>query len=292
MTTVCLKFNSLYNLTRFDTINNSWETIALNTSMFDNSIDALQLTEFSTNFYKNKLYILRGFVPSNDKQAQDHNIKLGILDYKESQWSWSLILDEAGSIYNSTVDTKYSLIYNDQLILISGKHAEKDSDRFQVFDLNSQRIKPTMKASYIESDTENTNSTGPRSSRDIYYTIGVSVGFTVAIMLAIFYFYLKYKYNKTSPRNRDSEPKKSMEAVWSNPEEQNIEHILYGVKENDIYFNSDIIYSKLKLKNHMPEIANNTQVYFTPLPGTISSSTTLYSYSSNFSAKSSNNTLN
>jgi hypothetical protein len=117
------KVSSIYKLTRFDTVNNSWDSITVNSSMLDSSIASLHLTKFSTNFYKDKLYILGGFAEINEKQALNLNSKLGILDYKKSQWSWSSLLDNAGSAYNSTVDPKYSLIYNDQIILISGKYS-------------------------------------------------------------------------------------------------------------------------------------------------------------------------
>jgi hypothetical protein len=115
------KVSSIYKLTRFDTVNNSWDSITVNSSMLDSSIASLHLTKFSTNFYKDKLYILGGFAESNEKQALNLNSKLGILDYKKSQWSWSSVLDNTGSTYSSIVDSKYSLIYNGQIILISGK---------------------------------------------------------------------------------------------------------------------------------------------------------------------------
>ncbi|KXN65713.1 hypothetical protein CONCODRAFT_12617 [Conidiobolus coronatus NRRL 28638] len=102
------KINSIYNLTKFDTVTNNWK-----------------LTEFSANFYSNKVYTLGGSATSNEKQAPDRNTKLGILDYNGNQWSWSPVFDDAGNIFNSPVEAKSSLIFNDQIILTSGKNVEK-----------------------------------------------------------------------------------------------------------------------------------------------------------------------
>jgi hypothetical protein len=115
------KVSSIYNLVKFDTVTNYWESTVLNTSMFDSSIASLQLTDFSINFYKNKVYTLGGLATSNDRNTTDHNTKLGILDYSRNQWSWSPVFDKNGNVYGSYIEAKYSIIYNHQIILISGK---------------------------------------------------------------------------------------------------------------------------------------------------------------------------
>jgi hypothetical protein len=115
------KVNSIYNLTKFDTATNNWQSIALNTSMFDSSVASLQLTEFSANFYKNKIYALGGLATSNDRKIPDRNTKVGILDYNTNQWSWSPVFDGSGNVYSSPVEAKSSLVFNNQIILTSGK---------------------------------------------------------------------------------------------------------------------------------------------------------------------------
>jgi hypothetical protein len=115
------KVNSIYKLTRFDTVTNSWESVALNVSLFDRSITTIQLTEFSANFYNNKVFLLGGLVTSNDKQNQDHNSKIGILDYKSNEWIWSPVVNDSGNFYSSPIEAKISLLFNDQVILTSGK---------------------------------------------------------------------------------------------------------------------------------------------------------------------------
>jgi hypothetical protein len=152
-------------------------------------------------------------------------------------------------------------------------------------------MKPTIKASYKESNSENISEARYKSVMSDEYTRWVAIGFTVVIMLFLFYIYLKYIYNKAPLQNRNPEPKKSMEAVWSSPVESNMQGILYSTKETDIYFNTDITNSSIMFKNHIFEISNNSQGSFMDLAETNNTSITLNSNSSNYEAKSSGATL-
>jgi hypothetical protein len=151
-------------------------------------------------------------------------------------------------------------------------------------------MKPTMKASHMESSSGNIGEDSHYPIVYYEYTRWVAIGFTVVIMLILFYIYLKYIY-KTPPQNRNSKPKKSMEAVWSNPEESNMEHILYSTKETDIYFNTDITNSGITFNSHIFETSDSSQRTFMPLSETNNTSLTLCSNSSNYNAKSSDATL-
>ncbi|KXN65715.1 hypothetical protein CONCODRAFT_12619 [Conidiobolus coronatus NRRL 28638] len=268
------KDNSIYNLKKFDIVTNIWESISLNTSMFDSSVASLQFTELSVNFYNNRVLTLGGLVASNENKQPSNNRYLGILDFKENQWRWSPVLDEGGDIFNRPILAKFSLIYNDQIILISDHSSINEGEGFQVFNLTSQRMQSTLK--FTKSDTANLNGLIDQSSVLPAYAITlISVSCTVLIMLIIFFIYLKYNRNNATLQNLNTEPKKSMEAIWSNPEDLNMEYIIYGIKDNDSYFNSDTKYSVSKLENPIVDKVSNTQGYFTSTLGSTNISRTL-----------------
>ncbi|KXN71223.1 hypothetical protein CONCODRAFT_6116, partial [Conidiobolus coronatus NRRL 28638] len=225
-------------------------------------------------------YALGGLATSNGKQSPDLNTKLGILDYNGNQWSWSPVFDDAGNIYSSSIEAKSTLLYNDQIILTSGKSIEKDSDGFQVFNLTSRRMQSYLKV--IKSDKGNSNQTNGQPALPGYANALIAVGSILLIILIIFIIYRKYNRNKTNPQSCNTEPKNSMEAAWSNPEDPNMDYIINGIKEKDIRSNSEIKHSNLKLENTMIEKSNCTQEYTAPPPRTTNTSITLHSNSSNY----------
>jgi hypothetical protein len=115
------KVNSVYNLTKFDTITNNLESIAVNSDLFNSSVLSLQLTDFSAIFYNNQVYALGGQVIGSQKQIIEYSSKLGTLSFRENRWSWSPISDDAGNNYNSPIEAESSILFNDQIILTSGK---------------------------------------------------------------------------------------------------------------------------------------------------------------------------
>ncbi|KXN67330.1 hypothetical protein CONCODRAFT_19696 [Conidiobolus coronatus NRRL 28638] len=276
------KVNSIYNLTKFDTVTNNLESITVKSSMFDSSVPSLQLTDFSANFYNRKVYALGGMAISNEKQTPERNSKIGTLGFNDNQWSWSPINDEAGNIYNSPVEAKSSMLFNDQIILTSGKGIEKDSDGFQVFNLITQKMQSTLK--FTKSDN-NSNQTNGQSGLPGYAIALIAVGSTVLLLIFVFFAYIRYKRNKESSLNYDNESNESMEAIFSNPEDPSMEYILLGTKKDGIYFNTDIWYSGWIWENPMHEKANITQVFMPPSPESTGTSTTLHTNSSNTQSK-------
>lgn len=140
-----------------------------------------------------------------------------------------------------------------------------------------------LKASVLESDADNRSGTQDQSSTIPSYAITlIAVSCTVLAMLIIFFIYLKYNRNKETPQNLKTEPKKLMEAIWSNPVDPNMVHNIYEVKENSIYFDSEFKYYGLKLTRPLFEKPISAQRYPAPSVGTTNTSTTLQSKSSNY----------
>jgi hypothetical protein len=113
------KYNSLYNLTIFDTFANNWEIINIRPDIFDTNIATLKFHSFSAQVYNNKIIVI-GMLVGEDNYFSGYNSPyMGILDYNSKTWTWIQVYGEDGSKYNSGIYTDYIFVYNDQLIAYS-----------------------------------------------------------------------------------------------------------------------------------------------------------------------------
>jgi hypothetical protein len=135
------------------------------------------------------------------------------------------------------------------------------------------------------SDNDSSNQANDQSALPGYAIALIAVGSTVLLLIIIFFAYIRYKRNKTSSLDYDNEANESLEAIFSTPEEPNMEYILLGIKKDGIYFNTDIWYSGWIWENPRYEKVNVTKVYMPPSPISTGTSVTLNSNSSNFQHK-------
>ncbi|KXN74852.1 hypothetical protein CONCODRAFT_1917 [Conidiobolus coronatus NRRL 28638] len=113
------EYNSLYNLTIFDTVTSNWENVNINVGIFDTNIVSFQFNGFLATAYKDKIVVLGGSTGVNQSNINIKNGHLGILDLKSKSWAWTPILNEDGSIYGSLRVDGEVLAFNDQLIISS-----------------------------------------------------------------------------------------------------------------------------------------------------------------------------
>jgi hypothetical protein len=139
-------------------------------------------------------------------------------------------------------------------------------------------MQPTLK---LTKSNNNSNQTNGQPGLPGYAIALIAIGSTVLLLITVFYAYIKYIRNKASSLNYDNESNESFEAIFSSPEDPNMEYILLGIKKDGIYFNTDIWYSGWIWENHIYEKANITQVFIPHSPESTGTSATLHSNSSN-----------
>jgi hypothetical protein len=115
------EYNSLYNLTIFDTLTNSWENVNIKADVFDTDTTSLQFDRFFSTFYEDKIFVFGGLTSNNRSNLSYQNGHLGILDLKSKNWAWSQIQNEYGNSYQPIAAVGDILAFNDQLIIYSGK---------------------------------------------------------------------------------------------------------------------------------------------------------------------------
>jgi hypothetical protein len=129
------EYNSLYNLTIFDTYTNTWENVNIKANVFDKDKPNFEFNEFLATVYNDKIIILSGFADNNKeyfnkKNANylptrpEKNAKLGIFDFKarNSTWTWDHIQNEDNSnISLQLIHAQVLSVFNNQLIICSGK---------------------------------------------------------------------------------------------------------------------------------------------------------------------------
>jgi hypothetical protein len=112
-----LNYRSLYNFTVFDTFTSNWEIVTIKPDIFDTSVLEFQFNGFLVSANSDKILILGGAVGKNGEEYR--NSYIGILDYNSKTWTWNPIHGDDGTNFKNRI-SNYLLIYNNQLIVISG----------------------------------------------------------------------------------------------------------------------------------------------------------------------------
>jgi hypothetical protein len=114
------EFNSLYNLTIFDSFTNNWETVNIKADILDTKVPTFQFIDFLATVYKDKIIIFGGMVGENGENSFISYEKMGTLDIKSKILSWTPILNEDGSGYKRSRTENGIQVLNDQLIICTG----------------------------------------------------------------------------------------------------------------------------------------------------------------------------
>lgn len=115
------EYNSLYNLTIFDTFTNSWENINIKADVFTKNVSTLHLYGLFATVYKGKIIVFGGGASENRSNVYSENQFMGIFDLKSKNWVWFPITNEDGINYESTRSPGEIVLFNDQIIICNSK---------------------------------------------------------------------------------------------------------------------------------------------------------------------------
>jgi hypothetical protein len=115
------EYNPSYNLTIFDTFNNSWESVNIDIKAFNINTKSIQLNDILTATYNDKIIVyVRGDGDSRSNM-RDINKYLGILNLESKSWTWSPVQNKYDQRYIQSIYERYLVVFNDQIIIFSGK---------------------------------------------------------------------------------------------------------------------------------------------------------------------------
>jgi hypothetical protein len=115
------EFNSVRDLQVFDTFTNKWENIKLNSTVADTSANKIEFHSYLAKVYKGQILALGGWKSEDGSDSKSINNHVGILDVKSKSWTWTPIVGEDG--FDSELQSVHKdfQIFNDQIIMFSGK---------------------------------------------------------------------------------------------------------------------------------------------------------------------------
>ncbi|KXN65866.1 hypothetical protein CONCODRAFT_12436 [Conidiobolus coronatus NRRL 28638] len=207
-----IHYYSLYNLTVFDTVTNSWESFSIKPNVFDTSIVALVFDYFLATVYNNLIIVIGGIVSEGGSNQSDRNSYLGILDYNSKTWDWIQIDSTNGDKFKVSVESDL-LLYNNQLIITS------ENLPIQVYDMHSQSLKSTLGLSEASNIKENDRII------PIYAIVLIAIACTALLIAFIYYFYRKNNKNSRF-KNDKSAFNENIREVWSYPDIDNTNKII------------------------------------------------------------------
>ncbi|KXN66076.1 hypothetical protein CONCODRAFT_12157 [Conidiobolus coronatus NRRL 28638] len=218
------EFNSLYNLTIFDSVTNIWENINIKADIFDTNIANIQFIGFLTAAYKDKIIVFGGYTAEEGSNMFRSNGYLGILDFKSKNWNWSPILNEDGSSYKPNSIGRNIQVVNDQLIICTDISEQESFIPIHVFDIPSHRIKSTLRLSNSPHDTgsikgKNGAQYESKALPD-YAIVLIAISCTVLLAALIYLLYRRRKMNSVS-KNYKSKSNESILEIWANPDIDN-----------------------------------------------------------------------
>jgi hypothetical protein len=116
--------NSPFDFRVYDTFTNSWDNFHIDPSIFDSDISrsGIGLYDLAPKVYKNKIYLPVGYVGVIDSYKNEYISKLGILDYQSKNFTWSSLYNEDGYDFNFNVKIQDTAIFNDSMLIITGKN--------------------------------------------------------------------------------------------------------------------------------------------------------------------------
>ncbi|KXN70868.1 hypothetical protein CONCODRAFT_6491 [Conidiobolus coronatus NRRL 28638] len=218
------EFNSIYNLTVFDTFTNKWDNVNIKPDVFDTSVTTVQFDQFIATVYNDKIIVLGGYTAENRSKKYDINKYFGILDFKSKNWTWIPMLNEDGSNYNSNEIHKDFLIFNDQLIIFSD-YIRSDKDiPFKVYDMLSKRMKLTLRlanSSNIKDSENDNNETNGQHKALPTYAITLTALSCVVIFLSLIYLFYHKNKNKSISNNGKIKYKGPIREIWANQDIDN-----------------------------------------------------------------------
>jgi hypothetical protein len=252
------KIKSMYNLTTFDTFKNTWESTTLSTNMFDSNIAKLNLINFSVATHDSKVYALGGGVIEDGFTIGQMNQYVGALDYKSKTWSWNPIFNEDGTKFNNTVFAAESLVFNEQIIipckfkLIIIYHLLTILDfvwanstmPVLIYDLPSQRMTNTFRFSNTTYqdilDIEKDKAQNKISGIGNYVIPLICICCISMLIIIIHIIYRKLKSDKSGSLKNNPKSNACMQEVWSNPDDQSIERVVFLDRKQYLDTNTDL----------------------------------------------------
>jgi hypothetical protein len=115
-----LKKNSLYNIWIYDIFEKNWEFYHIDIDIFDRGLLDIVISGIYPHYYKENIYLVGVELSDPKVYRPDKVSKFGLLNVKTKKWTWNPLYNEDGSEYNKTELFRDSVIFNDQIILISG----------------------------------------------------------------------------------------------------------------------------------------------------------------------------
>ncbi|KXN65322.1 hypothetical protein CONCODRAFT_13126 [Conidiobolus coronatus NRRL 28638] len=154
------EYNSLYNLTIFDTYSNSWENVNIQADIFDTHITTLEFDSFFPTVYKDKIIVLSGYAGENRSKTYRYSGYLGILDLKTKNWIWTPLYNEDGSVIGPDGIYGEIIVFNNQLIICSDVLEDRNRIRIHILDLISKKMISTLRLSNLSNDTDTIKKNG------------------------------------------------------------------------------------------------------------------------------------
>ncbi|KXN74854.1 hypothetical protein CONCODRAFT_1919 [Conidiobolus coronatus NRRL 28638] len=193
------EYNSLYNLTIFDTFNNSWENVNINIDIFDTNSTSIQFSNILATAYKDKIIVYAGGASNNRSNIREIDTYLGILDFKSKNWTCSSIIDVSDYVKG----------VNDIPIA--------------VYEMNSQRmwlylILPNSwnyNSDYEKDETQNLPTYA-------IFLIAVSWAVLPGALMILLYYISKSSSNSENDKTEYNGP---IREVWANPDINNTNNI-------------------------------------------------------------------
>ncbi|KXN65718.1 hypothetical protein CONCODRAFT_12622 [Conidiobolus coronatus NRRL 28638] len=229
-----LKETTPFNIWIYDIYEKIWKFNNIDIDIFDRGLLNIDIYGYYPQYYKENIYLV-GAGLSNPKFYRPNNItKFGMLDIKTKKWIWAPLINEDGSSYNHKEVFRDSILFNDQLILISAEMYGNCELSLHVFDLSIKRMKTTLNVhntDIIESNNE---------TKDGYHQLPI---YAIALII-------------TNPNNSTCIINNSIQIIWSNPDNPSIEQVLSGGRNEGFYDNIDLSSTlssyKMMPQNNMP----------------------------------------
>ncbi|KXN70725.1 hypothetical protein CONCODRAFT_6655 [Conidiobolus coronatus NRRL 28638] len=260
-------FKSMYNLTIFDTLTNSWENTAISADIWDNEKRNLGLAKFCAVSYNNKVYVIGGFILKDGVEMGELNLFLGTLDYKTKTWSWNPMFNEDGSKFIYSIVTGDMLVYNEQIIIPHFMWPNGTLYGF-VYDLPSQKMATTFRLSDSTDsnifDAEKSKAQEKPSALPTYEIALISLCCIALLAIIIFVYYRKFKRNKPGTLKNDVKSNARMQAVWSNLDNPDMDRVIIGDKKKGFHINTGTSASQNfnDLNNRDNRLKSNTNIEF------------------------------
>ncbi|KXN65321.1 hypothetical protein CONCODRAFT_13125 [Conidiobolus coronatus NRRL 28638] len=224
-----LKYNSLYNLTIFDTYSNSWENVNIKADIFETNIATFRFIKFTAVAHNDNIIVFGGTAGENQSNVASSHEYLGILDFKSKNWAWSPIRYENGSKYLSFISGESIKVQNDQLLIFTSILENRNNIPIHVYDLNSKRMKSTLRLSNSSNGVDSimdSNEAHYKSKIFPNYAI-VLITISCAVLLSAF-TYLSYRIIKKNSISKNCKTKSNgpIREVWADPDIYNTNNII------------------------------------------------------------------